>query len=66
MPHFVSHADNYRKVVKEECKVLLRSVIGARARTKYRIVSNPRRAGARGGGGRVLNEIASYFGKWIT
>lgn len=63
MPHFVSHADNYRKVVKEECKVLLRSVI--RARTKYRIVSNPRRE--RGGGrGRVLNEIASYFGKWIT
>lgn len=42
MPHFVSHADNYRKVVKEECKVLLRSVIRARARrTKYRIVSNP-------------------------
>lgn len=27
MPHFVSHADNCRKVVKEECKVLLRSVI---------------------------------------
>ena len=48
MPHFVSHADNYRKVVKEECKVLLRSVIRARARTKYRIVSNP---SARGGPG---------------
>lgn len=27
MPHFVSHADNYGKVVKEECKVLLRFVI---------------------------------------
>jgi hypothetical protein len=61
MPHFVSHADNCWKVVKEECKVLLRSVI-RRAQSIALLA-----ALARGGrGGRVLNEIASYFGKWIT
>lgn len=66
MPHFVSNADNYEKVVKEECKVLLCSVI-RRARSIV-LLATVATLGTLGGGrgGRVLNEIASYFGKWIT